>query len=128
MLALDRLVRLIPHPAYFFDVRTLEILVVNPEFAKLMEYDEAALRNMTIADLRPSEEFPNIEKALEPPDTDGAVEWRYTTATGQLAYVHLTYRDSVFVDSTGKNRNVRLVTISRWDTPVEGSAQGGNDS
>jgi PAS domain-containing protein len=113
---LEDLLQAVGSPAYFFDRTSHEILAVNSHFARLMEYDEAKLPTMTVADLRPAEDIDKPTQVLAQSPPEGAVEWRYKTRSGTIYYVQLNYRNSVFLDKqVQRRREVRLVVISKWD-------------
>jgi PAS domain S-box-containing protein len=114
---LDNLLQVIANPAYFFDMETHRILAVNRGFADVMEYSQDELLEMTVADLRPKGDLAKLTKALAQSPPEGTVEWRYTTRTGKVLYMRLSYRNSLYIDKLhGRRHDVRLVVISSWDT------------
>jgi PAS domain S-box-containing protein len=116
MLDLENIVELSRSPAFFFDVESKEILVANSHFASLMGYEKSELLTMNVYQLRPPEDAAKLDRALKQQPPEGAVEWRYKTRTGEILYVQITYRDSVYMDKQAKrSRNVRLVLISSWN-------------
>jgi hypothetical protein len=81
---LENLLLAIGSPASFFDRPSREILPVNSHFARLMEYDQAKLLTMTVADLRTAEDIDKLTQLLAQSPPEGAVEWRYKTRSGTI--------------------------------------------
>ena len=81
-----------PFPMWVYDLETLSFLAVNAAVVRRYGYSEGEFLNMTITDIRPTEDIPalleNVSKvSLEPTDS-GA--WRHQKKDGTIIDVEIT--------------------------------------
>jgi two-component system, cell cycle sensor histidine kinase and response regulator CckA len=87
-----------PHPMWVYDPHTLHFLAVNDAAIHTYGYTRAEFLQMTIKDIRPPEEVPNLMKGL----TDSSVkfrhrgEWRHRKKDGTVIDVDITWHEIVF--------------------------------
>lgn len=98
-----------PLPAWVFDLRTLEILMVNPAAVMLYGYTREEFLNMRLTDLRPPSEIPKLmarlHSAVKTHETSGP--WLHRKKDGTLLSVEVSSHEVNF----GGNR-ARLVMIN----------------
>lgn len=124
MAELNDLIQVLNSPAYFFDLQSHRLLAVNRHFAELMEYDENAMLEMTVDELRSPEDAPMLRKVFSKLPPEGFVEWRYKTHGGKIVPARISYRSSIYIDrKTGRHHNVRMVVVSSESNPGVESAQ-----
>lgn len=56
---------LVPLPMWIYDLDTLRFLAVNKEAIHHYGYSEEEFKQMTIRDIRPQEDIPKLEEAVE---------------------------------------------------------------
>jgi two-component system cell cycle sensor histidine kinase/response regulator CckA len=81
-----------PHPMWVYDSGTRAFLAVNDAAIHRYGYSRAEFLSMTIADIRPPEDLPKLEKNLAEVGTDrvtGEV-WRHRTKSGTLIDVEVS--------------------------------------
>jgi two-component system, cell cycle sensor histidine kinase and response regulator CckA len=96
----------IPTPMWAFDVETLRFLAVNEAACVHYGYTEAEFRAMTIKDLRPADEVPDLMEALTRP-MDGRRVWRHRRKDGRSIHVEVRGHELVF-----EGRLARVVLVN----------------
>ena len=104
----------VPIPAFVFHRETRRFLAANALFVDLLGYTENELLEMFIDQIRPPEDLPLLEKAVQSDPPQGATEWRYIRKDGTLLYVRIRYRNNELVEN-GKRYRVRFVVVESWD-------------
>lgn len=61
----DSIFDLTPFPMWIYDLKTLAFLMVNKEAIRQYGYTKEEFLNMTIKDIRPREDVPKLEKAID---------------------------------------------------------------
>ena len=81
-----------PQPMWVFDVYTLRFLAVNDAAIRHYGYSRAEFLDMTIKDIRPSEDVALLENYLASGSTelDHAGEWRHRKKDGTVINVQIT--------------------------------------
>jgi two-component system cell cycle sensor histidine kinase/response regulator CckA len=92
-----------PVPMWVYDPETLAFLDVNDAAVRQYGYTANEFATMTIADIRPAEELPNLENALRE-RSDATQVWRHRRKDGALLFVEVTGRDLEI-----EGRSVRLI-------------------
>jgi PAS domain S-box-containing protein len=81
-----------PHPMWVYDLETLRFLAVNEAAVRRYGYDRDEFLAMTIADIRPPEDVPdllaNVARVTEGVDAAGV--WRHQTRDGRVLFVEIT--------------------------------------
>ncbi len=87
-----------PHPLWVYDLETLAFLEVNAAAIHKYGYSREEFLAMTIADIRPAEDVPdlldNIEQVSEGLNQAGF--WRHQTKAGQIIEVEITSHTLTF--------------------------------
>jgi PAS domain S-box-containing protein len=103
-----------PQPMWIYDLETLAFTEVNQSAIKHYGYSREEFLSMTIKDIRPVEDIPNL---LEDVDnikhekTNPKSEWRHLKKNGEIIFVELT---SVSVISNGrKARHILINDITK---------------
>ncbi len=84
----------IPHPAYVFDLKSLQFLEVNDFAVEHYGYSREEFLNGNAAEMHPAEEEERLKKYLRQghPDRDASGEWKHRTKDGRLLDVELTFQ------------------------------------
>jgi PAS domain-containing protein len=92
------LIALTPYPMWIFDRATLKFLEVNQAAINRYAYSRSEFLNMTILDIRPSEDvLALLRNAVQhPANVSQAERWRHTTRTGELVNVEISSREVSF--------------------------------
>jgi PAS domain S-box-containing protein len=95
-----------PMPMWVFDVETLQFLEVNEAAVAKYEFSRDEFLGMTIADIRPPEDVPELSAHLKALAAESPPHglWRHRRKDGTLLTVEITAKDIVF-----KERRARLV-------------------
>ncbi|WP_162300721.1 hybrid sensor histidine kinase/response regulator [Alkalilacustris brevis] len=82
-----------PDPMWIFDEDSLEILAANTAAAEVFGHDRAELTQMTIADLRPPEDVPNLRTRLAEAGEGrtSAGIWRLRHSDGHFLHMDITW-------------------------------------
>jgi two-component system CheB/CheR fusion protein len=98
-----------PMPKWIYDVNTLEFIEVNEAAIKQYGYSREEFLNMTIRDIRPEEDIPNIEVAISklPDDVSRLRQWRHLKKDGSMITVEVIGHK---IDYGG--RKARMVVIN----------------
>jgi PAS domain S-box-containing protein len=97
-----------PHPMWVFDQTSLAFLAVNDAALRQYGYSRAEFLSMTILDIRPPEDIPQVLcNALRPHTATGQPErWRHRTKSGEIVEVEVVGVSVIF-----DNRLAQLVTV-----------------
>jgi PAS domain S-box-containing protein len=101
-----------PNPMWFYDLETLAFLKVNDAAVRKYGYSREAFLKMTIADIRPSEDYDRLMANIEatrggvPGKVDQAGVWRHRTKDGTVLWVDIT---SHLTTVDGRSAEVVLV-------------------
>jgi len=84
-----------PVPMWVFDRKTLKFLAVNEAAARQYGFSSAEFLTMTIADIRPEEEIPNLLEATASPTQalQEAATWRHRKKNGAIIDVEIVGHD-----------------------------------
>ena len=95
-----------PHPMWVYDLETLEFIAVNQAAIEHYGYTRDEFLNMTVADIRPSQEQPRLLENISEVDagTDFAGVWEYQKKDGTIIDVEITSYAMIF-----DSRNAELV-------------------
>ncbi|MEP6850065.1 MAG: response regulator [Acidobacteriota bacterium] len=98
-----------PLPMWVYDLDSLRFLAVNSAAIEHYGYSEEEFRNMTIKDIRPVDEIPQLLENLRKPvkQLDLPDEWVHRTNDGRLIVVEVTSHELIF-----DGKNSRLVLIN----------------
>ena len=99
-----------PHPMWVFDQHSLAFLAVNEAAVHQYGYSREEFLAMTILDIRPSEDVPQVlRNALRPHTVNGKHErWRHRTRKGEVMYVEIAGVSLIF-----ENRLAQLIMVER---------------
>jgi PAS domain S-box-containing protein len=97
------------HPMWVFDRETLAFLDVNEAAVRKYGYSRAQFLAMTIADIRPEEDLPELLRATRAKDTTTGAAWRHRTRYGAVVQVAITSWELIF-----RGRPAELV-LARWE-------------
>lgn len=95
-------------PMWFYDKKSLKFLAVNRAAEKHYGFSEKEFLKMTIRDMRPPEEIPNLLKQVSRKRKGLEVSgpWKHLKKDGSLMYVEIASRDQKFA-----GRDARLVAV-----------------
>jgi PAS domain S-box-containing protein len=79
-----------PHPMWVFDSSTLAFLEVNPAPVRKYGYSREQFLQMTIADIRPKEDVPQLLAETAEPQNSTAEHWRHKKKDGTVFAVTIT--------------------------------------
>jgi PAS domain S-box-containing protein len=81
-----------PQPMWVYDLETLQFLAVNNAAIEHYGYSRDEFLQMTIKDIRPSEDIPRLLQSVEKqvPGLDKAGVWRHRTKRGDIIRVEIT--------------------------------------
>jgi PAS domain S-box-containing protein len=97
------LIALTPYPMWIFDHATLKFLEVNQAAVSRYGYSRSEFLNMTILDIRPSEDvLPLLRNAIQHPNASQAESWRHTTKKGEVIHVEISSREVYFCGRSAK--------------------------
>ncbi len=119
-----------PHPMWVYDLTTLKFLTVNDAAVSLYGYSESEFLNMSIRDIRPTEDVPAIIDKAEKTKLDFNLNyhwsgvWRHKIKNGELRYVEISSHEIIFdgkkselvlaYDVTERvNQDIKLQTLNR---------------
>ena len=97
------------HPMWVFDRETLAFLDVNEAAVRKYGYTREQFLAMTIADIRPEEDLPELLRTTRAKDTTTGAAWRHRTREGMVVQVAITSWDLIF-----RSRPAELV-LARWE-------------
>jgi PAS domain S-box-containing protein len=90
------LVKINPVPSMLVEMEGLTVVVVNEATVKLLGYTEEELLGKSVTALVPSEDIAAVEHAAEEPPPEGETRWRCLTKDGQVLYLKLKYRETIY--------------------------------
>ena len=95
-----------PHPMWVYDVEHLRFLAVNNAAVNHYGYRRDEFLSMTIKDIRPPEDLPDLMEHLETLEEDDQISsgWRHRLKDGTLIHVEITSHAIQWL-----GRNARLV-------------------
>ncbi|MBD1827920.1 PAS domain S-box protein [Microcoleus vaginatus GB1-A2] len=95
-----------PHPMWVYDLETLEFIAVNHAAVQHYGYTRDEFLNMTVADIRPSQELPRLLEHISQVDADidFAGVWKHKKKNGTIIDVEITSYALIF-----DSRNAELV-------------------
>jgi PAS domain S-box-containing protein len=104
-----------PHPAWVFDVQTLEFLAVNEAACRLYGYSREEFLAMSSAAIRTPEEAERLRRFLAeaPPDAVDAGEWHHRRKDGTTIAVEITSTALAFAGRRARLAQVTDVTARR---------------
>jgi PAS domain S-box-containing protein len=98
-----------PHPMWVFDRETLAFLDVNEAAVKKYGYTRLQFLAMTIADIRPPEDVPELLRRARARGATTGAAWRHRTSVGAVVPVAITSWELTF-----RGRPAELV-LARWE-------------
>ncbi len=96
-----------PIPMWIFDLETFQFLEVNEAATIVYGYSREEFLSMTIKDIRPPEDLPNIFNVISL-ENEGFVDsgiWRHIKKNGELMYVNISNQ---VIDFQGKKAELIL--------------------
>ena len=95
-----------PHPMWVYDLETLEFIAINHAAIEHYGYSRDEFLNMTVADIRPSQDVPRLLKNISQVDAgiDFAGVWQHQLKNGTIIDVEITSYTLIF-----DSRNAELV-------------------
>jgi PAS domain S-box-containing protein len=98
-----------PNPMWVYDIETLSFLAVNGAAVGHYGYSQEEFLAMTIKDIRPTEDIPDLMKSLagETGDVNHSSQWRHCTKDRTMIDVEITSHDLIWL-----GRRARLVLIN----------------
>lgn len=105
-----------PNPMWFYDLETLAFLRVNDAAVRRYGYTREEFAQMTIADIRPSEDVDRLMENIEltragaPGTVDHAGLWRHRAKDGALLWVDITSHLTTYEGVSAEVVLVRDVT------------------
>lgn len=100
-----------PHPMWVFDRETLAFLDVNEAAVWNYGYSRMQFLAMTIADIRPPEDLPELLRKTRSRGSTTGAAWRHRTRDGSVVPVAITSWELTF-----HGRPAELV-LARWEEP-----------
>ncbi|HSM86394.1 MAG TPA: PAS domain-containing protein [Candidatus Limnocylindrales bacterium] len=97
------------HPMWVFDRETLSFLDVNEAAVRKYGYSRSEFLAMTIADIRPQEDVPELLRTSRPHGASTGAAWRHRTRNGAIVPVAITSWEFIF-----RGRPAELV-LARWE-------------
>jgi PAS domain S-box-containing protein len=81
-----------PHPMWIYDTKTLSFLMVNNTAINVYGYSEAEFLKMTLKDIRPNEDWADLEEDVKNTleCTGMPKRWRHLKKSGELIYVEIS--------------------------------------
>jgi two-component system, cell cycle sensor histidine kinase and response regulator CckA len=96
-----------PMPMWMYDRETLRFAMVNDAAVTHYGYTKDEFANLTLADIRPSEDVPVLREHLASRAVDARRVWRHRKKDGTIALVEVLASDLVM-----DGRDVRLILIN----------------
>jgi PAS domain-containing protein len=113
---LEKLLAVSPDPAYFFDVKTHDLLAANHRCVQLLGFKWQELLGKKLGELRSPEDMFNFLETLKREQASGEAQCTYVKQDGAKLAVHLTYRDNFCMDSQGFGHHVCLVIVDATES------------
>jgi diguanylate cyclase (GGDEF)-like protein/PAS domain S-box-containing protein len=105
-----------PTPVWIWDRATLRFLDVNAAAIEQYGYSRREFLSMTVAQIRPPEDLPKFQRALEGLEPEGNVGvWRHRTKSGKTIFAAIRGYDLRF-----RGRPARLSTLVDVTAQIEG--------
>jgi PAS domain S-box-containing protein len=89
-------IHLLPVPAWVFDSKTLRFLQVNEAACAAYGYTAEEFSDMTLRDIRATDDVPRLEGYLAGPTPADTRLWRHRRKDGAILDVEVTYREYPF--------------------------------
>jgi two-component system, cell cycle sensor histidine kinase and response regulator CckA len=107
-----------PLPMWVFDQTTLAFLAVNDAAVEAYGYSRKQFLAMTILDIRPGEDIPNVlHNALRPHQITGMPEhWRHQRKDGVVMQVEISGRSLSF-----EGRPAQLICVYKMERELVGN-------
>ena len=101
-----------PQPMWIFDVETLAFLEVNQAAVNHYGYSEEEFLSMTIKDIRPAEDLPELLKHIDPTDIEFKElgEFRHVKKNGDVINVQITWHSVISNDRKARHVLVNDIT------------------
>lgn len=102
-----------PFPAWIYDLETLKMLEVNDAAIQQYGYDRDEFLNLTIKDIRPSEDIHEVLQSLSQqgvPDQLSGKVWRHKKKSGDVMLVEITFYKIDFLGKIAMQAQVNDVT------------------
>ncbi|MGE5353348.1 MAG: PAS domain S-box protein [Acidobacteriota bacterium] len=99
-----------PHPMWVFDKNTLRFMAVNNAAIEQYGYSREEFLSITIRDIRPKEDLPELEKNIEETvseDYQHSGPWRHMKKNGEVIFVEITSSNIAF---EGREARLALAT------------------
>ena len=111
-----------PYPMWIFDRETLAFLEVNDAATRAYGFSRAEFLAMTLLDIRPAEDIPELLQETQHPQQSTAEHWRHKSKDGVVFSVVITSWELLF-----EGRPAELV-LARREGPSLPGALPVNDS
>jgi PAS domain S-box-containing protein len=101
-----------PQPMLVYDSLSFSILEVNQSAVNLYGYTEDEFLSLTIKDIRPPEDIPDLVKVTTKPRDDyfPAQEWRHLKKNGELFNVEIVSHGIIFNDRAARHVLIKDIT------------------
>jgi len=101
-----------PQPMWIYDLETLAFLEINDAAIKHYGYSREEFLSMTLKDIRPVEDIPDLLKDVEHTKRtlNTAGEWRHVKKNGELIFVEITSHAIRFNDREARHILVKDIT------------------
>lgn len=103
----------VPYPMWIYDCETLAFLDVNPAAMEVYGFSREEFLQMTVLDIRPSEDVPKFLRDNNPPHQSTAEERRHRRKDGIIFPVRITSWTLTF-----EGRPAELVLARREDEKI----------
>jgi PAS domain S-box-containing protein len=106
----------LPYPSWVFDEDTLEFLDVNAEAIRQYGYSRQEFLSMKLPDIRPPEELPALQKAIEESRSKERVSsttWKHRKKDGTIIHVDITSQRIRFGERHARIAVIQDVTLKR---------------
>ena len=108
--AVQRLLDMSPFPMWVYDLNSLKFLYVNESAINLYGYSQSEFLSMTLKDIRPKEDIPDLLEAIERVKSNSSSNakkiYRHLTKEGKILYVHVKGNTIQYEGKSGE-----LITI-----------------
>ena len=104
--AIAELVRINPVPTILIDMTTFTVAVVNTAACGFLGYSQAEMVGQSITTFVPLEDIAAVQHSADEPPPEGESQWRCVTKDGEILFVKLKYRETMY-----QGRPARFVVL-----------------
>jgi hypothetical protein len=105
-----------PQPMWIFDLETLVFLEVNQAAVNHYGFSKDEFLSMTLKDIRPVEEIPDLLKEIEKArsDLNESGAWRHLKKNGEIIVVEITSHSVTFNDRKARHVLIKDITERKF--------------